>query len=208
MLGFFKRRKKEDHLEKVIAYIDSVYTEFEESVDREIKFSIRETHSDDKESYPRGEGIKYSRRIQEPYDFEVVSSAMEQYFKTGEAKSLIKELEKARQKTFTETLMWYIAKTGKKDSAIYNSALMDRRLFSKIMSDRNYKPSKDTAVALVLALHLNLEQAEDLLKRAGYSLSHSNKRDIVIEYFIREEVYDLMVINDVLHKLGERKIGR
>ena len=208
MLGFFKRRKKEDHLEKVIAYIDSVYTEFEESVDREIKFSIRETQSDDKESYPRGEGIKYSRRIQEPYDFEVVSSAMEQYFKTGEAKSLIKELEKARQKTFTETLMWYIAKTGKKDSAIYNSALMDRRLFSKIMSDRNYKPSKDTAVALVLALHLNLEQAEDLLKRAGYSLSHSNKRDIVIEYFIREEVYDLMVINDVLYKLAEKKIGR
>ena len=121
---------------------------------------------------------------------------------------LIAELEKARRKTFTETLMWYIAKTGKTDSAIYNSALMDRRLFSKIMSDRNYKPSKDTAVALVLALHLNLEQAEDLLKRAGYSLSHSNKRDIVIEYFIREEVYDLMVINDVLHKLEEKKIGR
>ena len=95
-----------------------------------------------------------------------------------------------------------------KNSAIYNAAKMDRRLFSKIMSDRNYKPSKDTAIALVLALHLNLEQAEDLLKRAGYSLSHSNKRDIVIEYFIREEVYDLMVINDVLYKLGEKKIGR
>ena len=133
---------------------------------------------------------------------------MEQYFKTGEAKSLIKELEKAKRKTFTEMLMWHIAKTGKKDSAVYNAAQMDRRLFSKIMSDRNYKPSKDTAVALVLALHLNLEQAEDLLKRAGYSLSHSNKRDIVIEYFIREEVYDLMVINDVLYKLGEKKIGR
>ena len=208
MLEFFKRRKKDDHLEKVIAYIDSVYTESEESVGREIKFSVRETQPDDRESHPREEGIKRSCRIQEPYDFEAVSSAMEQYFKTGKAKSLIKELEKAKRKTFTEMLMWHIAKTGKKDSAVYNAAQMDRRLFSKIMSDRNYKPSKDTAVALVLALHLNLEQAEDLLKRAGYSLSHSNKRDIVIEYFIREEVYDLMVINDVLYKLAEKKIGR
>jgi len=190
MLEFFKRRKKEDHLKKVIAYIDSVYTE---------------------EEYAGG-GIKYSVRVwgesEEDYDFEVVSSAMEQYFKTGEAKSLITELEKAKQKTFTETLMWHIAKTGKKDSAIYNAAQMDRRLFSKIMSDRNYQPSKDTVMALILALRLKPEQAEGLLRCAGYSLSHSNKRDIIIEYFIREEVYDLMVINEVLHKLGEKKIGR
>jgi len=59
-----------------------------------------------------------------------------------------------------------------------------------------------------LALHLNLPWAKDLLRCAGYSLSHSNMRDIVIEYFIREEVYDLMVVNEVLHKLGEKKIGR
>ena len=76
------------------------------------------------------------------------------------------------------------------------------------MSDRNYQPSKDTAMALIFALRLKLEQAEELLRCAGYSLSHSNQRDIVIEYFIREEVYDLMVINDVLHKLEEKKIGR
>ena len=207
MFDFFRKRKTDDHLEKVIAYINSVYTE-EEPADSGIKYGVREMLPDDKESYHRGEGIKYSRRIQEPYNFEGVSSAMEQYFKTGEAKSLITELEKAKQKTFTETLMWYIAKTGKKDSAIYNAAQMDRRLFSKIMSDRNYQPSKDTAMALILALRLKLEQAEELLRCVGYSLSHSNKRDIVIEYFIREEVYDLMVINEVLHKLGEKKIGR
>ena len=207
MFDFFRKRKKDDHLEKVITYINSVYME-EESVGGGIKYSVRETSPDDRESSSRREGIKYSRRIQEPYNFEEVSSAIEQYFKTGEAKSLIKELEKAKQKTFTETVMWHIAKTGKKDSAIYNAAQMDRRLFSKIMSDRNYQPSKDTAMALILALRLNPEQAEDLLRCAGYSLSHSNKRDIVIEYFIREEVYDLMVINEVLHKLGEKKIGR
>ena len=191
MFKFFRKQKQPDYIAQVTEYINSVYIEHEEYV---------------------GSGIKHSVRVwdesEEDYDFEEVCCAMVQYFRTGATEDLIAELEKARRKTFTETLMWYIAKTGKTDSAIYNSALMDRRLFSKIMSDRNYKPSKDTAVALVLALHLNLEQAEDLLKRAGYSLSHSNKRDIVIEYFIREEVYDLMVINDVLHKLEEKKIGR
>ena len=191
MFKFFRKQKQPDYIAQVTEYINSVYIEHEEYA---------------------GSGIKYSVRVwdesEEDYDFDEVCCAMVQYFRTGATEDLIAELEKARRKTFTETLMWYIAKTGKTDSAIYNSALMDRRLFSKIMSDRNYKPSKDTAIALVLALHLNLEQAEDLLKRAGYSLSHSNKRDIVIEYFIREEMYDLMVINDVLHKLEEKKIGR
>ena len=191
MFKFFRKQKQPDYIAQVTEYINSVYIEHEEYVDSGIKYSVRVWDESE-----------------EGYDFEEVCCAMVQYFRTGAAEDLIAELEKARRKTFTETLMWYIAKTGKTDSAIYNSALMDRRLFSKIMSDRNYKPSKDTAVALVLALHLNLEQAEDLLKRAGYSLSHSNKRDIVIEYFIREEVYDLMVINDVLYKLGEKKIGR
>ena len=191
MFKFFRKQKQPDYIAQVTEYINSVYIEQEEYA---------------------GSGIKYSVRVwdesEEDYYFDEVCCAMVQYFRTGATEDLIAELEKARRKTFTETLMWYIAKTGKTDSAIYNSALMDRRLFSKIMSDRNYKPSKDTAVALVLALHLNLEQAEDLLKRAGYSLSHSNKRDIVIEYFIREEVYDLMIINDVLYKLEEKKIGR
>ena len=136
MFKFFRKQKQPDYIAQVTEYINSVYIEHEEYV---------------------GSGIKYSVRVwdesEEDYDFDEVCCAMVQYFRTGATEDLIAELEKARRKTFTETLMWYIAKTGKTDSAIYNSALMDRRLFSKIMSDRDYKPSKDTAVALVLALH-------------------------------------------------------
>ena len=88
------------------------------------------------------------------------------------------------------------------------AAQMDRRLFSKMMSDRNYKPSKDTAVALVIALELSLKQANDLLSRAGYALSHSNKRDVIIEYFIRERIYNLSDINEVLYRLDQKIIGR
>lgn len=204
MFGFFRKQKKVDYIEQVIAYIERVYTEPTVKETGGVKYSVRETHLDDGKKY----SVRMTDEPKESYNFEAVSSAMDQYFKTGEAKSLMAELEKAKEKTFMEMLIWRIAKSGKKDSAVYNAAQIDRRLFSKIMSDRDYKPSKDTAVALIFALHLTLEQAEDLLKRAGYSLSHSSKRDIIFEYFLREGVSDLMIINEVLCELGEKKIGR
>lgn len=110
--------------------------------------------------------------------------------------------------TFVDMLTRYISQNGWTDSYVYKAAQMDRRLFSKIMSDRNYKPSKDTALALVIALELSLKQATDLLSRAGYTLSHSNKRDVIIEYFIREKIYNLSDINDVLYHLDEKIVGR
>lgn len=110
--------------------------------------------------------------------------------------------------TFVDILTRYINEKGWPDSRVYKAAQMDRRLFSKIMSDRNYKPSKDTALALVIALELTLKQADDLLSRAGYTLSHSNKRDVIIEYFIREGIYALSDINEVLYRLDQKIIGR
>ena len=110
--------------------------------------------------------------------------------------------------TFVDMVMRYINILGWQDSKIYKAAQMDRRLFSKIMSDRNYKPSKDTAIALAIGLKLNLIQVNDLLSRAGYVLSHSCKRDVIIEYFIREGKYNLSDINEVLYRLDEKIIGR
>ena len=85
---------------------------------------------------------------------------------------------------------------------------MDRRLFSKIVCNENYKPSKDTALALVFALELSLPEANDLLERAGYTLSHSIRKDIIAEYFIKEEIYNLRKINAMLYDLDEKIIGR
>ena len=110
--------------------------------------------------------------------------------------------------TFVDILTRSINAKGWRDSRVYKAAQMDRRLFSKIMSDRNYKPSKDTALALVIALELSLKQANDLLSRAGYTLSHSSKRDVIIEYFIRERIYNLSDINEVLYHLDQKIIGR
>jgi hypothetical protein len=108
---------------------------------------------------------------------------------------------------FSTTLMRLIDDSGKKDSEIYNRANIDRRLFSKIRSDTAYTPSKPTIIALAIALELPLEQAEDLLKRAGYSLSHSKKFDVIIEYFFVNRHYDILEINEVLYTYDQPILG-
>ena len=122
--------------------------------------------------------------------------------------SLEEQLGNTLNLTFVDMLSRYINLKGWRDSKVYKAAQIDRRLFSKIMSDREYKPSKDTALALAIALELSLQQTNDLLDRAGYTLSHSNKRDVIIEYFIREGIHCLSDINEVLYKLNQKTIGR
>ena len=142
------------------------------------------------------------------YDSVVIDSEINRRLMSANVIELNDALERSRNQTFVERLTALIGVRDVRDSVIYKAAQIDRRLFSKMMSDSQYKPSKDTAVALALALQLPLTQANDLLSRAGYTFSHSDKRDIVIEYFFRERIYDLIDINIVLDKLGLKPIGR
>ena len=146
--------------------------------------------------------------LNDPYSTTAVSAAMKNYQTTAGAETLLKDLEKSTNQTFVDALIAHIKKKGLRDSEVYKAAQIDRRLFSKIMSDRHYKPSKDTAIALSLALRLTLGEATDMLSRAGYVLSHSNKKDIIVEYFFRERIYKLDDINEVLYNLGQKIIGR
>ena len=108
---------------------------------------------------------------------------------------------------FTETLLKKIDKTGKKDSAIYKKANLSKQLFSKIRNNPHYKPTKQTAIALALALELDLEQTQDLIGRAGYTLSNSSKFDLIIRYFIERKKYNIVEINTVLYEFDQRLLG-
>ena len=157
---------------------------------------------------PESAKKQFIRDYLDRYDPDTISRLLSGQVQSRNVSALNETLEQSVDQSFVEKVIELIRIRDVKDSAVYKAAQIDRRLFSKMMSDRSYKPSKDTAIAIALALKLYLSQANDLLSRAGYTLSHSSKRDVVIEYFIRERHFNLTDINLVLDKLGMKPIGR
>ena len=109
--------------------------------------------------------------------------------------------------TFCDKLFNLIHEKNLDDVEVYKKANLDRKHFSKIRSNVKYKPTKKTALALAIALHLNMDETVDLLARAELALSPSNRGDLVVSYFIERGKYDIWEINNMLFKFGLPTLG-
>lgn len=172
-------------LGEVASYIDENY------VDMRLT-SRRRLLDDEFYSLPQEESQSFSVTVSAPYAHVPVS-----------LDHLVGNLDEP----FSETLLRLIDAKGKTDVEVYKSANIDRKLFSKIRSNKGYMPSKRTAIAFAVALELSLDETAALLERAGFALSHAVKFDVIVEYFIKNGEYNVFEINEVLFQYDQPLLG-
>ena len=119
----------------------------------------------------------------------------------------LEEMLRTLDASFSETLLQMIDARGLTDSQVYHRAHLSRQHFSKIRGNQAYRPTKATVLCLAVALELSLDETRLLLERAGFSLSHASKADVIVEYFIGHGQHDLNLINRTLYHFDQPILG-
>ena len=119
----------------------------------------------------------------------------------------LEDMLQQMDESFSQMILRKIAEKGIKNADCYKKANIDKKLFSKIINNIHYKPKKATALALAVSLELSLPETNELLQKAGFALTHSEKFDIIVEYFILHKKYDIFEINEMLYEFDQPLLG-
>ena len=190
----------ENEMKAYIVIFDKAAYKISEKLFSDIAEYIDDNYVDRFTDY-RFESTRVSMPIQSFNAMDLCNSKT--LFSGNDLDAKLKQLDES----FSQMLLRKIDEKGMTDVQVYKKANIDRKLFSKIRSDVNYKPSKPTAIAFAISLELSLDETEDMLKKAGFALSRSNKFDIIIEYFISKGNYNIFEINEVLFAFDQSLLG-
>ena len=197
----------ENEMKVYIVIFDKAAYKISEKLFSDIAEYIDDNYVDEHTDYRRERS-----RMNDPCQSVMIGSAQPEFLDLCECKAMATEYDlgaklKQIDESFSQMLLRKIDEKGMTDAECYKKANIDRKLFSKIRSDVHYKPSKPTAIAFAISLELTLDETEDMLKKAGFALSHSNKFDIIIEYFISKGNYNIFEINEALFAFDQSLLG-
>ena len=197
----------ENEMKVYIVIFDKAAYKISEKLFSDIAEYIDDNYVDEHTDYRRERS-----RMNYPCQSVMIDSAQPEFLDLCEFKAMATEDDlderiKQIDESFSQMLLRKIDEKGMTDAECYKKANIDRKLFSKIRSDVHYKPSKPTAIAFAISLELTLSETEDMLKKAGFALSHSNKFDIIIEYFISKGNYNIFEINEALFAFDQSLLG-
>jgi hypothetical protein len=125
------------------------------------------------------------------------------------ADTLSRFIGKERKSETFSTMLERLRKEKKMTAAqLYNGAWIKKQLYSKIMGERNYHPSKNTVIAFGLSLRLDRSGMDQFLESAGYLLSNSSIADLVILFCLDQGLYDLHDVNALLLSADQKVVCR
>ena len=122
----------------------------------------------------------------------------------------MEEIERRIRKekeSFSDYLTKLIDSRNLSNPEVYSRANISRQQFSRIISKEGYAPEKKTIYAFAIALELSEKETETLLKKAGHAFSETNKTDVIVQYFLEKQKYDMFEVNNVLLYYGESLLG-
>ena len=197
----------ENEMKVYIVIFDKAAYQIGEKLFSDIAEYIDDNYVDEHTDYDRER-----RRMNYPCQSIMLGASVPEELDLCECKAMMAEEDldsklKQIDESFSQMLLRKIDEKGMTDAECYKKANIDRKLFSKIRGDVNYKPSKPPAIAFAISLELSLDETEDMLKKAGFALSHSNKFDIIIEYFISKGNYNIFEINEALFAFDQSLLG-